>query len=286
MAMSSRSPGTVLWDRIETATAYARFSRACPMYREVAEAMVARVARPGDAMLVDLGAGTGVCTEALAAQSHSGARIWAVEPAAAMLAQARTEVHDPRVRWLLGDVRSLARLRPPRSVDAITSNASLWLDPDPIEALSVAAELLHDRGRLGFTMPAEYLGDIAHLLTPEARAFAGALEEVRALALEAAPRRGPRAVDTPEAPLPPNPPDLHEALAALGYGDIAIEGIEIVITADDRARWYGLPPFLENWLPGLSAERRMAAVRLLIQRAAALPPMVQVWNLVTARRGA
>ncbi len=276
---------TGAWDLPETARDYARFAAACPLYREMADALAERLLTPSARALCDLSAGTGVSAEALLRYAHPHAELLAVEPAEAMLRRARIRLHDRRLRWLHGGVRTLRATRPAASFDAVACSSAFWLDPGPHEALGLIAELLRPGGRFGFSLPAEYLGEIEHLLAPEARAFASVLEEVRATALNGTAVRYPGGL-VEATPLPGTREELREWLQSAGFDTAEISEGETLINAEDRARWYALPPIAQGWLPGVGASRSTAALRRLKLLARPLPPLRQVWLIVTATRAA
>ncbi len=281
---------TSAWDRGDTARAYARFVRTCPLVRELGETLVSRVIRPGDRTVADLGAGLGTTTAALLAHLGPSARVFAIEPAAAMIEHARKTGTDQRVRWLRGDVRVLARVRPTASFDAIVCNAALWLDPRPPEVLAIAAEMLRPGGRLGLTIPAEYVGEVAHLLSDEAAAFSRALDEVRRIAATtaepSAATEEPEGAESDEgSTLPASPSELAALVESSGFAEVRVDDTDVIISGEERAAWYALPPMLDRWLPGVGQGRRDAAVRLLSARAGSLPALRLHWLVLTATRG-
>lgn len=286
--MSTASTASA-WEGHDAAHAYARFVRTCPLVRELGETLVSRTLRPGDRAVADLGAGTGTTTAALLANLSPSTLVFAVEPAAAMIERARKTERDPRVRWLRGDMRVLARVRPAASLDALVCNAALWLDPRPPEVLSIAAEMLRAGGRLGLTVPAEYVGEVAHLLSDEAAAFSRVLDEVRRVAAVAAPEDAngepPTAAAGDEgSTLPTSRSELVHLVAGSGFRDVCVDDTDVMVSAEERAAWYSLPPMLDRWLPGADRRRREAAVRLLASRAGSLPALRLHWLVLTATR--
>jgi trans-aconitate methyltransferase len=288
MPGASQSPA---WDHPEAARAYARFVRTCPLVRELGETLVSRTLRPGDRSVADLGAATGATTAALLAHVGPSATVFAVEPSAAMIEHSRKSVQDRRVRWLRGDARVLKRARPAASLDAVVCNAALWLDPRPAEVLTIAAEMLHPGGRLGLTIPAEHVGEVEHLLSDEATAFTRALEEVRRVATAGST---PLPVVSPPGPaepdessvLPPSRTELARLVEESGFSEVCVDDTDVLVSGEERAAWYALPPMLERWLPETGKRRRAAALRILAARASSLPALRLHWLVVTATRQA
>jgi SAM-dependent methyltransferase len=271
------------WNQQTTARAYARLVRCCPFYAELAEALAEHLVRPEDRFIVDLGAGIGTSTAPLLRYAHDEAEVWAVDPAEAMLTYGRQDEGLARVRWLCGDLEDLARLRPENSVDVLSCSAAVWLQPSFEEFLSLAGDLMTFRGRLGFTLPAEYVGEIEHLVTPEAVAFSGAVNQVRAAATACVePPLG--VANGPESPLPTSLDSLEDQLIFSGFHRVQSYLFEATWSAEERAQWYSLPPILDQWLEGASAEVQNKAARDLRARALDLPPIPIRWVLISGER--
>jgi SAM-dependent methyltransferase len=273
------------WDQPGTARDFDIFARSCPLYSEMASNLTLRCVTGRERTLVDLGAGTGVNTAAIVVRMHPEARLWAVEPSEVMLSKARRHVLDPRVRWLVGDSAVLRELKGGAWVDVCLANASAYMDLEPDRLLKRVAEMLKPGGIFGCTIRAEYLGEIHHLITPEARAFAEVLDSIR----HAAESRNNGVCEAREAPTGGNFPAtcdaLSERLRGLGFRQVVFERDDTIMTAEDRARWYALPPIRDAWIPHASESAKAAAVRELFARTRALPPLRMCWISVWAKKG-
>jgi SAM-dependent methyltransferase len=117
------------WDRSAMASSFGSVAAAYSAYRPGYPAAAVAVAVPGPAARVlDLGAGTGKLTAALAAP---GRTVHAVEPDTAMLAELRAAL--PSVIAAEGSAESIPL--PDASVDAVVvGQAWHWFDPDPARA--------------------------------------------------------------------------------------------------------------------------------------------------------
>jgi len=239
-----------------------------------------------DRVVVDLGAGTGINTAAILQRMHPAAQLWAVDPSEAMLARARSQNKDPRICWLAGDSSVLLELKGGRWVDAFLANASVWMDPDSDLLFQRAADMLNPGGVFGCTVPAEYLGEIHHLLAPEARAFSSVLDSIRRAAESKQKRSATEEVqdDVCGGNFPTSCEDFAARLADLGFGGISVHRDETIVTAEDRARWYALPPIQAAWIPDAPESVRAAAVRELFARTSVLPPLRMSWLTVWARK--
>ena len=274
------------WDKPETVRDYEIFIRSCPLYREMASSLADRCVGERQRVLVDLGAGTGINTVEILDRMHPGAQLWSVDPSELMLARARSQIKDPRVRWLVGDSGVLADMRSGRWVDAFLANASAWMDPDPDILFQRVADMLNPGGVFGCTLPAEYLGEIHYLVTPEARAFSSVLHSIRSAAISQQSRQNDDEVqgDLRGENFPTSFEDLRARLEVLGFGSVGAQRDDTIVTAEDRARWYSLPPVLGTWLPGANEAARAAAVRELFARTSVLPPVRMGWLTVWARK--
>ena len=131
-----------------------------------AEEAVRWLVPPGCRVAVDLGAGTGLLTRALARLS---ARVVAIEPDPRMAAVLRQRSSGARVVQGRGEAIPVADA----SADAVfVSSAWHWLDPD--RAVPEIARVLRDRGRLGVISTgadreAGWLREFGRLLTAAAQ---------------------------------------------------------------------------------------------------------------------
>lgn len=105
-----------------------RIGAVAPSSRRLAEAMACWVPREARGLVVELGAGTGVVTDALLAQGVAEDQLVAVENTPAMAGLLRKRF--PRIRVIEGDARSLSQLLQPHlthgdSVAVIVSSLPL-----------------------------------------------------------------------------------------------------------------------------------------------------------------
>ena len=267
------------WNHPDTARIYARLIRTCPFYSELAEVLAEQLVRPEDRFILDLGAGIGASTYPLLRRASESAEVWAVDPSEAMLDYGRQDEVLGSVRWLRGTLSDFARHRPPASVDLLSCSASVWLEPDFEAFLELASRLIAQNGRIGLTLPAEYVGEVEHLLSAPSCAFSKALNDVRSAA-SAQIVAGYDAQVAHENPLPPSIDELESQLLYKGFHRVSTTLFEAVWTAADRALWYSLPPILDHWLKGASEQVQTMAARDLRARAENLPPIPIRWVLV------
>lgn len=106
------------------------------------------LAEPRPSSVLDLGCGTGTLCCALAERGH---RVTGVDPAAAMLAVAKSKPHAERVEWVESSAQSY---RSGRRFDliAMTGHAFqvLLTDADALAALETMRGHLKERGRVAF----------------------------------------------------------------------------------------------------------------------------------------
>ncbi|MPQ98152.1 methyltransferase domain-containing protein [Modestobacter sp. I12A-02628] len=116
--------------------------------------------------VLDLGAGTGLLTDALLAAGH---RVVAVDPSAPMLDELRAR--HPEVRVAVGGAEDVPV--DDASVDAVVAGqAAHWFDPAP--AAAEIARVLRPGGRVGFVWNSRdervpWVADLGRLLAAEAR---------------------------------------------------------------------------------------------------------------------
>jgi SAM-dependent methyltransferase len=104
--------------------------------RRVAETFLRWLDVPAGGRWLDVGCGTGALTAAVLAAADP-ARVVGVDPSEGFVAHAAARTADPRVRFRVGDARSLPV--PDARFDAVVSGLVLNFVPDPVRA---AAELV------------------------------------------------------------------------------------------------------------------------------------------------
>lgn len=111
---------------------------------------------PADPEILDLGAGTGIGTRALARALNGRGLVTGLEYAQPMVDLAvRNGAQDPldNVRFMQGDATAMDL--PDRSVDYVVANSFLYLVPDAAGVLAEAKRVLRPGGRLVFMEPRE-----------------------------------------------------------------------------------------------------------------------------------
>ncbi len=145
-----------------------------PRTRPAAD-LLARIAKPDPATVIDLGCGTGNSTALLAAR-WPGAKLTGLDSSEAMLAQARAG--DVPADWVLGDIASW---QPAFPYDVIFSNAAFqWLG-DQVVLLPRLLSFVAKGGVFAFQVPVNYHAH-SHALMRDVAAqsrFKAALANVR-----------------------------------------------------------------------------------------------------------
>ncbi|MEZ4269632.1 MAG: methyltransferase domain-containing protein [Myxococcota bacterium] len=254
------------------------------MYSEVARALVTALQLSAAARVADLGAGTGASTQAVLAALGPDGRVVGVDPAERMVTAARQRITDPRARFVVGDASALVTM-PEAPLDAALASSVIWLCPSLPEALAALHAALRPGGRLGLSVPAEYLGESQHLLSPSALRVAAALTDLRAAA--------PSHAAQPPAPTP-LPTGLgrldafETALAESGFSHVAASLFSRVSPAEEQLAWLGQPVVLSGLLGSddpATLERARGRLRAKLQPEIAPDFAVeQRWFLVTATR--
>lgn len=136
--------------------------------------LLARVGVENPELVVDLGAGPGTLTAALAAR-WPAARVLAVDSSPEMIARAKTVAG---IHAELGDLRTWEA---PAPVDVLVSNAALQWVPDHLEQLPRLAGMLAPGGRLAMQVPGNF-GEPSHTIRRELAAEAPYAEHVAGVA--------------------------------------------------------------------------------------------------------
>jgi len=265
------------WDTPENAVAYARFCRRFP-YRRDAAASLARFARAGHATrLADLGCGTGQSTRALA-RSARKARVIGVDPAAAMLAEARRGTRSKRVTYVEGDAARLPLLAAGGAFDAVTCVSALWLAETLEATLADVRAALRPGGQLVFSLPAELVGEVDHLLQSPAASFFRALAEARAAAGLPAPEAVPVKV-------PVSLEGWEALLDRAGFRGFRTELVSARVTVAESVAHLAIPAVAASYLPGASPAQ-VAAVLTRFEQSLGpdAPALLRRWRHVAVSR--
>ena len=135
---------TAPWQSYDAvADAYARVSAVC--HQQLARDLVAAVAPPFGARVLDLGAGSGVAAAAAAEATGADGRVVALDPSAALLAHA----HRPRVSAVAGSAPGLPFGG--RAFDVVVASLVIGHFADYRPALTDLVRVLRPGGRLGVT---------------------------------------------------------------------------------------------------------------------------------------
>lgn len=273
------------WDEADQAEAYLAYCRESTLYKDTSEALCEAVGVPPDAYVAELGFGTGETTKAILARLGPKGRLIAADPAPRMVGGIMRHVVDDRARFLPGAARALLYLvvGEGKGCDRVIANSSIGLAPDMFDELAHCARLLAQGGRIGFSLPAEYLGTTEHMVTPEAVQIASYIQEARAeLAIE--PARPERAMDPALGSLEA----MRDTLVRAGFGAVHFELYRRPWTVREYIDWLDLP-VVRKGMCGASDKHRsqelIAALRRHVAAAGfAEAPLESVWYLVTAER--
>jgi SAM-dependent methyltransferase len=264
------------WQGAGQASWYAEFCDRFAMYGEVARALVGALEPSRAARVADLGSGTGVSATAALGVLGPAGRVVGVDPAARMVEAARARVADARARFCVGEAGDLAAM-PEAPFDVATVGSAIWLC-EPVEAsLTALGRALRPGGRLGLSVPAEYLGHYEHLVSPQALSVSAALASLRG--------------DTPPPSAAPAPPaglgsleGFTSLLAVAGFSSVAATVFSRISPAPEQRAWLGQPVVLAGLL-GTDDPAALARARERLW--AALPDGLAVeqrWLLITATR--
>jgi len=270
------------WDDEEQAAAYVAFCERSSLYRDVSTALVEVVGVSDDARVAELGFGTGETSRVILARLGALGRLVAADPAPRMVEGIYGQVDDDRARFVLGASRALAQVAQfEGGFDRLVSNAALWLARDITDELRAARGVLAPGGRFGFSIPAEYLGDSAHLLSEEALTVSAAIERARAATGVRPPGTDDAASFGGDAALG-DVDAMKAALEKAGFTDIRVDRYTRPWPASEYLDWVALPVVIG----GMCAEAdKPRAGELLDALRAEVPgdtPLETAWFLVTA----
>ena len=277
------------WGLAQTARDFDRLTQEAPHFRELAAEVALRAVEPGAQRYVDLSGDVGVVARALIGKMSASASLCCVEPSLALMRRARKRAADERLFWLNAGAAQLVQVRGPAAFDVMTARFLRWTEGGILDLLNTAHEALRPGGVLVFSLPAEFLGEVQFRISPEWVAFARCLESVRALALgKTGGDQGARPKTEPDRRFASDagvtPKSFEEVLFGARFGSVEVDRVGLLVSAEDHARWLSLPPNRARWLPGVLAQRQAEAARLLRVRARSLPPIVQNWFVVRAKR--
>jgi SAM-dependent methyltransferase len=246
-----------IWDSPENAAAYARFCREFPMYRDTSATLADLAGLETADLVVDLACGTGVTTRAILDRLPPTGRVLALDGSEAMLAVARGEVVEPRVRWVHARAETLAD-HVDRPADAVVCNSAFWQMDMPAVARA-ASTVLRPGGMFVFNIGGEFL-DMP--VVDDQRSTPTLFELMCAATVlhhGFVPRLPPRR--------PPHSPDsIVSLLEAAGFEAEPTRIIELVHGPESDRAWLSVPAFTDRRFPGLSYEQRMDALATAYER--------------------
>jgi SAM-dependent methyltransferase len=130
------------------------------MFAPFAEDMAGRLSGMASGHVLELAAGTGALTYALAATLPPGMRITATDLNPAMLAQARTHAGSQQISWQEADAQALPFAE--RTFHAVLCQFGVMFFPDKQAAFRQALRVLRPGGRLLFNVWGQREGTVQH----------------------------------------------------------------------------------------------------------------------------
>jgi SAM-dependent methyltransferase len=169
------------WQDEAQAEAYVWFCNRSSLYRDTSEALCDAADIPSDGRIGELGFGTGETTRAILRRLSDAGRVVGVDPALRMVSSIFDHVSDHRARFLPGASRALLHLAvTDRPFDRVIANSSLTLARSIADECAHVFAMLRPGGLFAFSIPAEYLGMVDHMTTPEMIRASTAIAEARA----------------------------------------------------------------------------------------------------------
>lgn len=269
------------WDDPAQAAAYAEFCERSSLYHDVSVALAEWVGIPSDGRVTELGFGTGVTSQVILERLGPEGRLVAADPAPRMVETIYERVGDDRARFVLGASRALAQIAQfEGAFDRLVANASLWLAADIGDELAHARKVLEAGGRIGFSVPAEYLGDSAHLLTPEALEVSAAFERARATTGVAPPGPGEGAFGAD--PALGDVAAMRAAVEAAGFSDVRVQRYVRPWPASEYLDWVALPVVIGGMCAAEDKERASELLEAIRAEVSPDTPLATAWLLITA----
>jgi len=157
----------------------------------------------------------------------------------------------------------------------------MWLFPLRPETFAALAQALVPGGRLAFNLPAELIGEVAHLMSPAGLAFWQGLQAVRE----------ELGLPLPQASAPTAEPPCRDLsawgdlLQAGGFARVRCSRWPYPISAGEYLAHCQIPAILASYLPKVSAKTRAHALGLWFQKIDPQALMERCWVMVVAERG-
>jgi SAM-dependent methyltransferase len=269
------------WDSPENAAAYARYCREFSLYRDTSAVLASLAGLETAELAVDLACGTGVTTEAILARLPATGRVIAVDGSAAMLDVARSEVAEPRVRWVHARAEDLdGQLDEP--ADAVLCNSAFWQTDMPAAAEAVR-RTLRPGGRFVFNIGEQFIRlpdsddrerdretpNLGELMWAAAVLYHGFVPR---LAGPPPGSRGPRTIESVTA-----------VLEAAGLEVERTQVVEQANSPESVRAWLSIPIFTARQFASLSYEQRMDALAIAYERMDRRSPERSRWAVFVAR---
>ncbi|MFT7582730.1 MAG: SAM-dependent methyltransferase, partial [Myxococcota bacterium] len=275
---ASEPPGP--WQEVDQAEAYAAFCETSTLYRDVSNALADALRIPPNARVADLGFGTGETSRAVLARLGPQGSLVGVDPAPRLVTRMVERNEDDRARFLVGASRTLAEIAAREAPFTVAlSNASIWLAPDIAHAIQLLRLAVAPGGELGISIPAEYLGQFDHVVTPNAVQLGAAISTAKqALPDEPAATEGEvdAALSSQEA--------FFQTLVAAGFTDPTVTVYRRPWPASEYISWLAQPVVLRG-MTGQHYETHgaqfIAQLRELVPADLALE---SAWCLISATR--
>lgn len=246
------------WENAENAGGYAAFCLRFGLYRKGSEELARMVDLASAHRVMDLACGTGSTTAVVLPKIAEEASVIAVDVSAAMLAEARRAITDPRVKWVRAEAEEVdTHVDPP--LDAVLCSAAMW-QTELGRTFPAVRRLLRPEGVLVFDIPGAFVEvpEPASPLPPTSLVFAYMDAANELYDLEPGRRlRGPYTVEV-----------LRDTLraASLELRTVHVEDLEA--TPEEMRAWLEIPIHNDRFGGQLTQEQRAAAMALAWDRLA------------------
>ncbi len=269
------------WADPGMAEAYVAFCRRYSLYRDTSEALCDVADIGPDSRVAELGFGTGETTRAILRRLGPQGRVLAADPALCLVSGIMDHVHDSRARFLPGSARALLHVAVTDChFDIVIANSAMVLIDDLPDALAHCYAMLRAGGRLAFSVQAEVLGDVEHLVGEGQISVLAALESARASLgfgrPEASNGLAGRALGTQGA--------LRETLRRCGFDGIGFTRFARPWTVDEYFAWLDLPAVRRAMVAASEADRSGELIALARASVRDDLQLETAWWLVTAQR--
>ncbi len=250
------------WEDAENAVGYAAFCLRFGLYRQGSEELARLVDLAGAQRVMDLACGTGCTTAVVLSKIADDASVVAVDVSAAMLAEARRSINDPRVKWVRAEAEEVDKHVEPL-LDAVLCSAAMW-QTELGRTFPAVRRLLRPDGVLVFDIPAGFVEvpEPTSALPPTSLVFAYMDAANELYHLEPGQRRrNPYTVET-----------VRDALLAASLELRTVRVVDLEATPEEIRAWLEIPIMNDRFGGQLTQEQRAAAMELAWDRLAADRP--------------